>query len=170
MNKYDLGLKRIDELEKCKEKFKDLNEIVEEIDDKMTSLGGSFKIPKVQEMIQNLIDEFSGVEFMSKETYCFYFNSLKRFDTIAEELDKLYYKIGNDFGKFSLFEYICLGIDLLQIATYDSLICPDYPCTSELIYSGEFGYYLPDSDEEIKIDTPEKCWEYLKEDYDALDD
>lgn len=171
MTKYELGLQRINKLEEYKKKFDELNKVVEQIDNKMKKLGGGFKISKVQNLIKELIEEFSGVEFISKEVYCEYFNAIKEFRDIEDEIDKLYYKIGNDFGKFNLFEYNCLGIDLLGIGTYDSLICPDYPCTSEIMYNDKFSYYLTsDPMNEIVIDSPEKCWDYLKENYDAIND
>lgn len=171
MNKYDMGLIRIEKLEACKTKLKELNECVKQIDKEMRNLGGTFSIKVVQDLLDRIIESFAGVEFLDKESYCGFVNEIKEIEKICDRVDILYRKIGGDFGNFSLFEYIVLAVELLEYATYDSIICQDYPCTSEIVYNGEFSYYLSsDSTNEVVIDSPEKCWDYLKEDYDSIED
>lgn len=171
MNKYDMGLVRIEKLESCKTRLKELNEYVEQIDKEMRKLGGTFSIRVMQDLLDRIIKSFAEVEFLDKESYCSFINEIKEIENTCDKIDALYRKIGSDFGNFSLFEYIVLATDLLEYATYDSIICPDYPCTSEIIYNGKFSYYLTsDPTNEIVIDSPEKCWDYLKENYDAIED
>ena len=80
-------------------------------------------------------------------------------------------KYSSDFGEISYAEFLWLAGECLEVGTYDSLICPEYPCTSEILCNGKFSYYeIGDETNEIIIDSPEKCWEYLKESYDALED
>lgn len=171
MNKYEMGLERIEKLESCKVRLRELNGYVEQIDREMKNLGGTFSIKVMQDLLDRIIKSFAEVEFLDKKSYCGFVSEIKEIEKICDRIDVLYREIGSDFGNFSLFEYIVLATDLLEYATYDSIICPDYPCTSEIMYNGKFSYYLTsDSTNEIVIDSPEKCWDYLKENYDAIED
>lgn len=170
MNKYNLGLKRIEKLEECKNRLTELNGYVEQINTQMSCLGGSFNVSVMQDLLDRIVNSFAEVEFLDKESYCGLIKEIKHLEEICDRIDNLYRKIGNDFGNFSLFEYITLAVELLEYATYDSLICPDFPCTSEIVYNESFSYYLnSDPDNEIVIDSPEKCWDYLKESYDEIE-
>ena len=173
MNKYDLGLARIEKLGKLKETYDKLLDGLNEFNDGLRKLGygkhmGTAK--KVVKLINEIINSFPAVEFLDKSSYVDFFNRIKEIDEISEGMKECCRTIGSDFCSFSLFEFICLAIDLLEIATYDSLICPDYPCTGEMFFSGKFSYYEANNEtKEIVVDTPEKCWEYLKENYEALE-
>ena len=129
MNKYDMGLVRIEKLESCKTRLKELNEYVEQIDKEMGKLGGTFSIKAMQDLLDRIIKSFAEVEFLDKESYCSFINEIKE--------------------KF----------DIVLVSSL------------EIMYNGEFSYYLTsDSTNEVVIDTPEKCWDYLKENYDAIED
>ena len=175
MNKGKIGLERINKLSALEERYTTLKEGLDSFNQALYELGYNKKVLKGPERILNIIDKilksFQGVEFLDKESYINFLNELKEIDNIYDNAKEACRIIGSDFCDLSMCEFVWLGLDLLEIATYDSIICPDYPCTSEIFNEGKFSYYnIDDETNEIVIDSAEKCWDYLKENYDALED
>lgn len=175
MRKGELGLERINKLDELEKKYNILKEGLDTFNQALYELGYDRKVLKGPNRILNILDKifksFQGVEFLDKETYIIFLNELKDIDSIYDNAKEACRIIGSDFCDLSMCEFVWLGLDLLEIATYDSLICPDYPCTSEIFNEGKFSYYdIGNETNEIVIDSAEKCWNYLKENYDALED
>lgn len=175
MRKGELGLQRAEKISELRTRFEYLLDIADKFSDCLKKLGykNVGRPLAITNLISQMFFELPGCEFLPKDKYVTFVNTLLEIEKIEEEANKLCREIGNDFGNFSLFEFMVLAKDILEVATYDSLMCPDYPCTSELISSGGFSYYEADDTDyknEIRIDTAEKCWDFLKQDYDELDD
>lgn len=174
MNKYEVGLERIELIAKSKERYKDLLKGLEDFNKILIDIGYNSKVKrgprKITQLIENIFYELNESEFLEKDKYCSYFKELKNIDDIFYKGKEACRVIGSDFCSLELCEFIWLGIDLLQIGTYDNIICPDYPSTEEIFSNGSFSYYEQlNSDKEIIIDSIEKCWDFLKKSYDDLD-
>lgn len=174
MRKGELGLQRIEKLNELKKRYEDLKAALRVYNDGLIAFGYKKKIgePKrVISLLDMIFESFPAVEFLDKDRYCYFIREIAKLEAIEDNMRDACRVIGSDFCSFSLCEFYWLASELLEVATYDSLICPDYPCTSEIICNGNFSYYnIGDETTEIIIDTPEKCWDYLKESYDALED
>ena len=137
----------------------------------MKLLGGSFEIPMVEKYFNKLFDLSLKPGIMSKKDYCNFVRELKDIEIISDKINESAKEIGNDFGSFSLFEFIVLGEELLETLTYDSYMCPDYPATQEIMSAGHFSYYEIDQpDKEIVVSGPEECWEFLNDNYNQLEE
>lgn len=174
MRKGELGLTRIEKLNELSERYEKLKEGLRTYNAGLIALGYKKRLgePKrVTGLIDMIFRSFPAVEFLDKDRYCYFVREIKELEKIEDDMKGACQIIGSDFCSFSLCEFLWLAGELLEVATYDSLICPDYPCTSEIICNGKFSYYeVGDEQNEIVVDTPEKCWDYLKENYDALED
>lgn len=173
MRKGEIGLQRCYKLGELQDRYDELYSLFGKLEKEMRKLGfRKLGVPKrVVNLFNMIFRSFPANEFMDKDHYVWFIKEIKEIEAISDDIDKVFRAFGNDFANFSLFEFIVLATDLLEIGTYDSLICPDYPCTEELILNGGFSYYeVGDEENEIRVDTPEKCWEYLKQNYDALED
>lgn len=173
MRKGELGLQRSIRIGELKDRYNELCNDWKIFAKSLRNIGlKKIGFPKdVKKLFDTIFDALEENEFLDKNIYCLSVMRIGFLEGDCELINHNFIPICNDFGGFSLFEFIVLAQDLLEVATYDSLICPDYPCTSEIVLNGKFSYYEADDDtNEIVIDTPEKCWDYLKENYDSLED
>lgn len=173
INKYDLGLERCERIAKAKKKYEKLKEGLQEFNSGLRRLGYKKDVEKGPIKLIETIDEIfscqEAVEFLDKETYCKYFRKLQEFDSVYDDTRECCHVIGSDFCSLSLCEFVWLGIELLDIGTYDSLIFSEFPCTEEVFCSGYFGYYENENANETRVTGPEECWEFLKKEYEELD-
>lgn len=174
MRKGELGLQRIEKLNELEKRYEDLKAGLRIYNEGLIALGYKKRLgePKrVISLLDMIFKSFPAVEFLDKDRYCYFVREIAELEAIENNMREACRTIGSDFCSFSLCEFYWLASELLEVATYDSLICPDYPCTSEIVCNGKFSYYeVGDNEKEIVVDTPEKCWDYLKENYDALED
>ncbi len=170
MTKGELGLEKINKLEESKKKYNSLMGYVKKIDQGFQKLGASFKLPVVETLFGDIFESFPEVEFMSKSMYVDFTNRIQELDVLCNKIDMDFREIGSDFGSFSLFEFISLAIELLEIGTYDILICPDYPSTSEVLYQGEFSYsYVNEPEKTYNVKNFAECWDYLYKTYNEIE-
>ena len=173
MKKGELGLQRTEKIAELKERYNELVATVKEVDEILypvfyTRVGLP---PRIERLFSAIFKTFPENEFMSKQDYIDFCNEIKEIEEIFDKASIGMRKYSSDFGEISYAELLWLAGECLEVGTYDSLICPEYPCTSEILCNGKFSYYeTGDETNEIVIDSPEKCWEYLKESYDALED
>lgn len=170
--KYNLGLDRAEKLVAAKEKYEELKGALRKFNEGLRKIGYNINVYKEPVKLLNLIDEIfesqEAVEFLDKKTYCKYFRALQEIDAVYDETRDCCHKIGSDFCSLNLCEFTWLGVDLLDIGTYDSAIFADYPCTQEMFANGYFEYGETEDSEMTRVDTPEKCWEFLKKEYEEL--
>lgn len=173
MRKGELGLQRAEKIAELKERYNELITAVQEVDEILypvfyTRVGLP---PRIERLFSAIFKSFPENEFMSKQNYINFCNEIKEMEEIFDKASIGMRKYSSDFGEISYAEFLWLAGECLEVGTYDSLICPEYPCTGEILCNGKFSYYeIGDETNEIVIDSPEKCWEYLKESYDALED
>ena len=173
MKKNELGLIRTEKIAELKERYKFLVSKVEEADEILQEVFyKKIGVPKrIEKLFNDIFKSFPENEFMTKENYVYFCEEIKNMENIFDKANKPIRDFSSDFGEVSYCEFLWLAEDLLEVGTYDNLICPDYPCTSEVICNGKFSYYNSDDNRnEIVVDSFEKCWDYLKESYDNLED
>lgn len=174
MSKYELGLERIDKIDECKEKYYELMDGLEQFGNTIYKLGYKHNIGKPKRIIRlfdRIFDSFPEKEFMTREDFKWICSEILEISKISDTLEE-YSKIfgGADFGSFTLFELLCLAKDLVGYGTYDLLLCPDIDNVSEFLADGKFSYWeTSDPDTEIIVDSLDKLYDFLKENYDTED-
>lgn len=169
MNKNEAGIKRIEKMTELKGKIANYKTVIKQLNQYFEQgFGGRFELSAPINLLEDIVEASEGVEFLKKEDYCDFCNRIMVFYGYEDLCTESMRTLGSDFGSFSLINVLGDAIDMLEACTYDNILS-DYPGTEELIWNGKFSYWLVEDDTtEHIIDSPEKCWEYLKEGYDAL--
>lgn len=173
MRKDELGLIRSNKIGELKDKYKELCSIYQQGKGLLEQLGiKNFELPKrISNLYDIIINAIEGNEFMDKEGYSNAVREIQAIDKIEDDINKLYRPIFDDFGNFSLFGFTSIFINMLEVGTYDVLLNEEYPCTCEFIVENEFTYYEADApDVEINLTSPEEMWNFLKENYDSIEE
>lgn len=173
MKKGELGLQRTEKIAELNERFEYLVQKVKEVDEILYPIWyAKFGVPpRIERLFSAIFKSFPENEFMTKQNYVDFCNEILEIEKIFDEANPVIREYSSDFGEISFAEFLWLAGECLEVGTYDSLMNPEYPCTSEILCNGQFSYYeVGDETNEIVIDSPGKCWDYLRENYDALED